>query len=69
MGIRCKIETKNWTQQSYMTSIFITKGEEQEAIKIEKIIKNIIEQNKELFGENAKYEKINVGFTNTIYCK
>ena len=36
-------------------------------IKIEKVIENIIEQNKELFGENAKYEKINVGFTNTIY--
>ena len=36
-------------------------------IKIEKIIENILEQNKELFGENAKYEKINVGFTNTIY--
>ena len=36
-------------------------------IKIEKVIENILEQNKELFGENAKYEKINVGFTNTIY--
>lgn len=36
-------------------------------IKIEKVIENIIEHNKELFGENAKYEKINVGFTNTIY--
>ena len=36
-------------------------------IKIEKIINSIIEQNKELFGENVKYEKINVGFTNTIY--
>ena len=36
-------------------------------IKIEKVINSIIEQNKELFGENAKYEKINVGFTNTIY--
>ena len=36
-------------------------------IKIEKIINSIIEQNKDLFGENAKYEKINVGFTNTIY--
>ncbi len=31
------------------------------------VINNIIEQNKKLFGENAKYEKINVGFTNTIY--
>ena len=36
-------------------------------IKIEKIIENILEQNKELFGENTKFEKINVGFTNTIY--
>ena len=36
-------------------------------IKIEKVIENIIEHNKELFGENVKYEKINVGFTNTIY--
>ena len=36
-------------------------------IKIEKVIENIIEYNKGLFGENAKYEKINVGFTNTIY--
>lgn len=36
-------------------------------INIEKIIDEIIEQNKELFGENAKYEKINVGFTNTIF--
>ena len=36
-------------------------------IKIEKIINSIIEQNKDLFGENVKYEKINVGFTNTIY--
>ena len=36
-------------------------------IKIEKVIENIIEKNKELFGKNAKYEKINVGFTNTIY--
>ena len=36
-------------------------------IKIEKVIENIIEHNKELFGENTKYEKINVGFTNTIF--
>lgn len=36
-------------------------------IKIEKVIENIIEHNKELFGEKAKFEKINVGFSNTIY--
>lgn len=34
---------------------------------MEKIIENIIKLNKNLFGENPKKEKINVGFTNTIY--
>ena len=34
---------------------------------MKKIIEKIIEQNKKLFGENAKFEKVNVGFTNTIY--
>ena len=38
-----------------------------EVISIKELIDNIIEYNKKLFGENAKYEKVNVGFTNTIY--
>ena len=32
-----------------------------------KIIDIIIKQNQNLFGNNPKIEKINVGFTNTIY--
>lgn len=34
---------------------------------MEKIINTIIENNYELFGKNPKTEKINIGFTNTIY--
>jgi len=34
---------------------------------MEDIIIKIIEKNKELFGDNPSIEKINVGFTNTIY--
>ena len=34
---------------------------------MEYIINNIIKQNKNILGENPKIEKINVGFTNTIY--
>ena len=34
---------------------------------MKEIINKIIEQNKEIFGENVKVEKVNVGFTNTIY--
>jgi len=34
---------------------------------MDEIISKIIEQNKELFGDNPSVEKINVGFTNTIY--
>ena len=30
-------------------------------------VRIIIEQNKELFGDNPTINKINVGFTNTIY--
>ena len=32
-----------------------------------KIINTILKQNITLFGSNPKVEKINVGFTNTIY--
>ena len=28
----------------------------------------IINSNTKLFGNNSKVEKINVGFTNTVYC-
>jgi len=34
---------------------------------MENIIKNIIKLNKNIFGENINLEKINIGFTNTIY--
>ena len=34
---------------------------------MKEIINKIIEQNKEIFGENVKLKKVNVGFTNTIY--
>lgn len=34
---------------------------------MKEIIDKIIKQNKEIFGENVKVEKVNVGFTNTIY--
>lgn len=34
---------------------------------MKEIINEIIEQNKEIFGENVKLKKVNVGFTNTIY--
>ena len=34
---------------------------------MKEIIEKIIKQNKELFGENVKLKKVNVGFTNTIY--
>ena len=34
---------------------------------MEYIINNIIKQNKNILGENPEIEKINVGFTNTIY--
>ena len=32
------------------------------------VIDLIIRKNSELFGSNPNVEKINVGFTNTIYC-
>ena len=35
---------------------------------MDKIIDTIISSNKSLFGKNPLVEKINVGFTNTIYC-
>lgn len=35
---------------------------------MDKIIDTIISSNKNLFGKNPLVEKINVGFTNTIYC-
>lgn len=35
---------------------------------MDKIIDKIISSNKNLFGEKLFVEKINVGFTNTIYC-
>lgn len=31
------------------------------------IINKILNKNRDLFGDNPKYEKINVGFTNTVY--
>ena len=34
---------------------------------MDEIIKKIIDNNKELLGDNPSVEKINVGFTNTIY--
>lgn len=34
---------------------------------MKEIINKIIEQNKEIFGGSVKAEKVNVGFTNTIY--
>ena len=34
---------------------------------VEKIINTILNQNATLFGSNPKVEKVNVGFTNTIY--
>lgn len=34
---------------------------------MEKIINIILKQNTTLFGNNPKVEKINVGFTNTVY--
>ena len=30
-------------------------------------LEDILKKHKNIFGENPKYEKINVGFTNTIY--
>ena len=35
---------------------------------MDKIIDKIISSNKNLFGEKLFVEKINVGFTNTLYC-
>ena len=34
---------------------------------MDEVINKIIEQHKELFGNNSSVERINVGFTNTIY--
>lgn len=34
---------------------------------MDEVISKIVEQNKTLFGDNPSVEKINVGFTNTIY--
>ena len=34
---------------------------------MKKIINKIIKLNKDIFRENPNIEKINVGFTNTIY--
>ena len=34
---------------------------------MDETIDKILKQNKELFGDNPSVEKINVGFTNTIY--
>ena len=34
---------------------------------VEEIMNTILKQNTTLFGINPKVEKINVGFTNTIY--
>jgi hypothetical protein len=39
----------------------------EEVIKVEDNINTIIENNHKLFGESAKAQKINAGFTNTIY--
>ena len=36
-------------------------------VSIKEVIDSIIKQNKEIFGENVKLKKVNVGFTNTIY--
>ena len=34
---------------------------------MQEIINKILEQNKSIFGDNPNIDKINVGFTNTIY--
>ena len=34
---------------------------------MQEIINKIVKQNKSLFGDNPNIDKINVGFTNTIY--
>ena len=34
---------------------------------MEEIIKKIIQQNKSLFGNNPIIDRINIGFTNTLY--
>ena len=35
--------------------------------KVESVIDNILKYNKELFGESPKVDRINVGFTNTLF--
>ncbi len=40
---------------------------EKEVIKLDKIIDLIVRTNTSVFGTNPRCEKINVGFTNTLY--
>lgn len=39
----------------------------EEVTKMHEIINKIVQQNQSLFGTNPKIDKINIGFTNTIY--
>ena len=52
---------------SVLGLVFLCNTCDNEVKVMEEIINKIIEQNKNLFNDNFKIGKINVGFTNTIY--